>query len=158
MDISIKEALEALRPVAIQARAAIRLNDVLGSLVGIENHRDELTKEVDGLKGKIAQAKATCEAAILDGTRAREQAQKDSEAMVKEAKDRAAVIADECKRSVTDTAKQIEEDQVEANILLARITASRAALATEVDELTNQRDALVKEVAALKDRFKTLVE
>lgn len=154
MDISVKDALDALRPVAIQARAAIKLADVLGSLVGVENHRDELEKQVAGLKKKVEDANAVCDSAYEEAVKVRDQAVKDAAGIVQEAKDRAAVIAAECKASVADCTAELEKRKADADAEFAACKEAQEAVEKDISTLIDQRNALVGEVEGLRSRLK----
>jgi cell division protein FtsB len=157
MEITIKEALEALRPLAIQAKSALRLTEVLNGLVGVENHRDELTREVEALQRKMGSDSDACDAARTEADEYVAKAKREAFAIVNDATTRATMIADECRLSVASTAAEVQDLVAEGNIRLAGPMVQRAALVTEVEALTRHRDALVAEVDGLRDRLKSLV-
>lgn len=158
MEVTIKESLDALRPLARQAKAAVSLERVLDGLIGLEGHCDELRREVENLKTNAEHLKAENEAATKEANRIRNDAARQAddtaqaadskaEGVVSEAMDHADRIVSQA-RSLADAAKSEEEDARERLRLLtdqaAAVEARRAELTAEVDSLRERVRDLVK--------------
>lgn len=158
-ELSIRECVEALRPVAAQARAAARLSEVLDSLASIENHRDELVAEVQLKLAAVDEAekrsaevaswvieeteKIAAEASATRGLIANERV-----AVLEEARREANALVEAAKIAVAE----LGEKSLVIEARIADLTAEVADLQT----LVNRRDDLLAEIAALREKVALL--
>lgn len=158
MDITVKEAVDALRPLVNQARSVTKLSEVLDSLVGVENHRDELERAVALGTADVARLAEECEAAKVAAeafvASARAQAEEARVAGTLASNDEAARIADRA----TALLEAVDEESRTIRAQVVDATAERDALDFEVDVLKRFRDQLQTEIAALRARLQPLVE
>jgi chromosome segregation ATPase len=152
----IQEALEVLRPLARQAKATVKLADVLESLVSLENYEQELRKTVNDLNAKaekVARNIVDVEQKSLSRVRAHEaQAAEASQAGAKQA---AAIVAAAAKDAEAILcAAEADKDVVEKEAAKALETVTR--LRDEVAGLAAQRDQLAAQIQDFRDRISQL--
>lgn len=158
MDINVKDAVDALRPLVNQARGVLKLSEVLDGLIGVENHRDELASEIAKLIADKATLSEACDAAKVAAeafvASARTQAEEARVAGTLASNDEAARVADRATRLLGAVAAERRD----ANARLEAAEAQLATLAAETADLQRFRDQLQSEIAALRARVQPLVE
>lgn len=158
MDINVKDAVDALRPLVNQARGVLKLSEVLDGLIGVENHRDELANEIAKLIADKATLSEACDAAKVAAeafvASARAQAEEARVAGTLASNDEAARVADRA----TALLEAVDEESRTIRAQVVDATAERDALDSEVAGLRRFRDQLQSEIAALRARVQPLVE
>lgn len=149
-EINVRESVEALRPLVRQAKATVALSNVLESLVGLEDHKVELTRRVEELKALVGQAEGKISYAEAEAIRICAEAKAQAKKVAKDAGDAASSAlarADEEAANVVSEAKSAAESQKAENDVLRQ---TGVLLQNEVDKLTGQRDAIKAEIDSLK--------
>lgn len=148
--INVREAVEALRPVVRQAKAAVALADVLESLVGLDDHAKELARIVEERKALVAAADSKVAKAEADAVRVCAAAKEQAEKVLKDASDaaeRCITDAEHEAESIRDQAATAVEEAKEQNEIARQ---AGKVLQAAVDDLTKKRDAIKAEIESFK--------
>lgn len=165
------DAVQSIRRIALVVKGLVDLSEVLEQIGAVET-------AVAESKTRLADARAD-EAKLLgqlaDATAKRDAAQAAADRLVADAQKRAGEIADAAKAAADETITRarisaslaVEAARADADALqksredamehlreeIESATADAASLATEIAHLTEQRDAIAAEVAALRAKF-----
>ena len=155
-DMTIRECVEALRPVALQARSAVRLAEALESLGSVENHRDELTAQVASLKLDVEQACARRSEAEAQSVRVCAEAKEKAEQVVASAQAQADDLLASADANVVQAVALKEAELADLQHACTEAETARHLLQEEIDSLTTHRDALAEQIAELRAKVANL--
>ena len=149
-DLDVTAAVEALRPLVLQARAAYRLGEQLENLVGLEGYQKELELEIQQLRAAIVVLKSEQDKAKNDGLAIRLAAKEAAEETLSQGREQASVIVEAADR----IKKNAEQD---ASNILAQITAGFEELET-LQQTKNEFEISIAELLLKKQDIEEEIE
>lgn len=150
--MNVKEAFEAIRPAAKQAQATLKLADLLESLVGVENHGDELVIRLEKLKADVAAAEAAVTKAQAEAVKVCAEARAKADEIIADAIEQADSFRDNAAADAEKVLAAAGASRAQEAAVEAELAASSEKLRAEVAALEQRRTELSHDIGSLREK------